>query len=175
MAKTTSIRDARVATASESLHDRRYVLRPIGRIARSDRGICIDVLKPYRPAVQLLDRFTHLIVVWWADQHDTTKSRSILQGEPPSSPGRVHGVFATRDARRPNPIGPTTCRILCIDEQEGMIQVADIDALDGTPVLDLKPYVPDCDRVQNVRIRECLSNRLEWMPEDGLGLSFSGR
>lgn len=169
MGKTESIRDARIATASGSLHDHRYVLRPIGRIARSNGGIRIDVLKPYRPALQMLDRFTHLIVVWWADQHDTAKSRSILQCEPPSAPRRVHGVFATRAVCRPNPIGLTTCRVLCIDEKEGMIQVADIDALDGTPVLDLKPYVPACDRVQNVRIPEWLSDRLEWMPEDGLG------
>ncbi len=156
--------------SADGFEQRRYELRPIGRIARSDSGIRVEVLERYRPALQLLDRFTHLIVVWWADKHDNEKSRAVLQCEPPYAPGRVHGVFATRAEYRPNPIAITTCKMLSLDEQEGIIQVADIDAFDGTPVVDLKPYYPVCERVQDARIPEWLSDWPEWMPEEGLGL-----
>ena len=155
---------------AERLDQQRYELRPIGRIVRSGDGIRVEILESFRSAMQLLDHFTHLIVVWWADKHDNGKSRAALQCEPPYAPGRVHGVFATRAEYRPNPIAITTCKMLCIDEHAGVIQIADIDALDGTPVVDLKPYYPVCDRVQEARIPEWLSDWPEWMPEEGLGL-----
>jgi tRNA-Thr(GGU) m(6)t(6)A37 methyltransferase TsaA len=154
----------------DGFEQQRYELRPIGRIVRSDNGIRVVVLDRFRPAIQLLDRFTHLIVVWWADKHDDEKSRAVLQCEPPYAPGRVHGIFATRAEYRPNPIAITTCKMLSVDERDGVIQVADIDALDGTPVVDLKPYYPVCERVQDARIPEWLSDWPEWMPEEGLGL-----
>jgi len=155
---------------TETFSEQRYEVKPIGRIERSAGHIRIEILPQYRPALQLLDRFTHLIVVWWADKHDNLKSRAALQCEPPYAPGRVHGVFATRAEYRPNPIAITTCRMLTIDEPAGIIQIANIDALDGTPVVDLKPYYPVCDRVQEARIPEWLSDWPEWMPEEGLGL-----
>ncbi len=154
----------------DSFEQQRYELRPIGRIVRSENGIRVEVLERFRPALQLLDRFTHLIVVWWADKHGNEKSRAVLQCEPPYAPGRVHGIFATRAEYRPNPIAITTCKMLSVDEQAGVIQVADIDAFDGTPVVDLKPYYPVCERVQDARIPEWLSDWPEWMPEEGLGL-----
>ena len=155
---------------TERLDQQRYELRPVGRIARSDNEIRVEILERYRPAMQLLDHFTHLIVVWWADRHDDEKSRTTLQCEPPYAPGRVHGVFATRAEYRPNPIAITTCKILRVDQRAGIIQIADIDALDGTPVVDLKPYHPVCDRVQEARIPEWLSDWPDWMPEEGFGL-----
>jgi tRNA-Thr(GGU) m(6)t(6)A37 methyltransferase TsaA len=157
---------------AESLSQQRCELRPVGRIARCGNEIRVEILEPFRPAMQLLDRFTHLIVVWWADKHDDEKSRAALQCEPPYAPGRLHCVFATRAEYRPNPIAITTCKMIAIDEQAGVIQIADIDALDGTPGLDLKPYYPVCDRVQEARIPEWLSDWPDWMPEEGLGLEL---
>ena len=154
----------------ESLDQQCYELRPVGRITRSGEEIRVQIGEPFRPAMQLLDRFTHLIVVWWADKHDNDRSRAALQFEPSFAPGQKHGVFATRAGSRPNPIAITTCRMLCIDEQAGFIQIANIDALDGTPVVDLKPYYPVCDRVQTARIPEWLSDWPDCMPEEGLGL-----
>jgi tRNA-Thr(GGU) m(6)t(6)A37 methyltransferase TsaA len=139
---------------AERLAQPRYELRAIGRIGRSRNGIGVEIVERYRPAMQLLDRFAHLIVVRWAEMHGDEKSRAALQCEPPYAPGRVHGVFATRAEHRPNPIAITTCKILCIDEQEGVIHIADIDALDGTPVVDLKPRYPACDGVREARIPE---------------------
>lgn len=69
-----------------------------------------------------------------------------------------------------NPIAMTTCKMLEVNEKDGTIQVADIDAYDGTPIVDLKAYFPVCDRVKEARIPKWLSDWLEWMPEQGIGL-----
>jgi len=70
---------------------------------------------------------------------------------------------------RPNPIAMTTCKILKIDETNGIVHIADIDAYNGTPIVDLKAYFQVCDRVKDARIPEWLSDWPEWMPEDGIG------
>ncbi len=60
--------------------------------------------------------------------------------------------------------------MLKVDEKNGIIEVSDIDAYDGTPIVDLKAYFPVCDRVKEARIPKWLSNWPEWMPEQGIGL-----
>ncbi len=80
------------------------------------------------------------------------------------------GVFATRAEYRPNPIAVTVCKIMGIDQSEGRLVVGDIDAFDGTPVLDLKPYYPVCDRVEQATIPTWLSDWPTWWPEEGFGL-----
>jgi tRNA (Thr-GGU) A37 N-methylase len=64
----------------------------------------------------------------------------------------------------------TTCKILKVDEANGVVQVANIDAYDDTPIIDLKAYFPVCDRVKEAKIPEWLSDWPEWLPEEGLGL-----
>lgn len=143
---------------------------PIGTIQRSDDEIVLKILEPYRPALRQLEHFSHVMVFWWADRNDNEKSRGILQTEPPYAAGKITGVFATRAEYRPNPIAMTTCKLLSVDEKEGSVKVADIDAFDGTPILDLMAYFPVCDRVKSARIPDWLSDWPEWMPEEGLGL-----
>jgi len=63
---------------------------------------------------------------------------------------REHGVFATRAPARPNPIGLSVVRLLKVEGN--VLYVADVDIMDGTPLLDIKPYVPQFDSAQNVRI-----------------------
>ena len=58
------------------------------------------------------------------------------------------GIFATRSPIRPNPIALTAVEILYIDYDKGVIQIAYIDANDGSPVLDIKPYTPSLDRIE---------------------------
>jgi tRNA-Thr(GGU) m(6)t(6)A37 methyltransferase TsaA len=120
--------------------------------------------------MQQLEHFSHVMVFWWADKHDNEQSRSILQTEPPYAQGRVTGVFATRAEYRPNPIAMTTCKIRSVDQEQGFVDIAEIDALDGTPIVDLKAYFPVCDRVKDATIPEWLSDWPDWMPDEGLGL-----
>lgn len=147
-----------------------FQLNPIGTIRRNGDQIQIEIREPYRPALKQLDRFSHVMVFWWAERFDTAEYRQLLQTEPPYAQGHVHGVFATRSPYRPNPIAMTTCKLLAMDEEAGIVQVADIDAFDGTQVVDLKAYYPVTDRVQECHIPEWLAGWPEWMPETGIGL-----
>ena len=81
-----------------------------------------------------IEGFSHLFVIWAFDRSDGFS----LMGAPPSD-DRPHGVFATRSPRRPNPIGLTVVELL--SRQGTTLHVRGIDMLDGTPILDIKPYL----------------------------------
>lgn len=147
-----------------------YQLVPIGQIRRQDGQVCLEIHEPFRPALKQLDHFSHVMVFWWADRFDNEEGRSCLQCQPPYAEQVVTGVFATRSPLRPNPIAMTTCTLLGLDEADGSVRVTDIDALDGTPIVDLKAYFPVCDRVREAHIPEWLVGWPEWMPDDGMGL-----
>jgi len=147
-----------------------FQLHPIGYVRRTGDGIRLEILAPYRPALHQLDQFSHAMVLWWAHKHDDEPSRARLQTEPPYARGKVMGVFGTRAEYRPNPIAVTTCKLLQVDEEQGVVAVAEIDALDGTPIIDIKAYFPVCDRVREARIPAWLADWPEWMPEEGLSL-----
>jgi tRNA-Thr(GGU) m(6)t(6)A37 methyltransferase TsaA len=147
-----------------------YKLHPIGKVKRTNGSRFLEVFEPFRPALKRLGCFSHVMVFWWAHKHDNEESRSILQCRPPYAKDKETGVFATRAEYRPNPIAVSTCKILKIDEKKGVIEVGNIDAFDGTPIMDLKAYFPVCDRVKKARIADWLSDWPEWMPEDGIGL-----
>jgi tRNA-Thr(GGU) m(6)t(6)A37 methyltransferase TsaA len=149
-----------------------YQIHPIGHIQRPGDSVHLELLAPFRPALRQLDRFSHVIVLWWADQHDNEESRSIMQCRPPYAEDKVTGIFACRSEYRPNPIAMTTCKILEVDEEQGIVQIANIDAYEGTPILDLKGYFPVCDRVKEASIPEWIPFQYEWMPDEGLGLEY---
>ncbi len=124
-------------------------VRPIGKICSNENGTFIEVDKNYIPALQALDGFNHINVLWWFSDYDDEQSRSVLQTEQPyKGAPEIMGIFATRSPVRPNPIALTTTEIIRIDFERGVIQVAFIDANDNTPVLDIKPYTPSFDRVE---------------------------
>jgi tRNA-Thr(GGU) m(6)t(6)A37 methyltransferase TsaA len=147
-----------------------YQIHPIGHIRRNGKGIRLEISQPFRPALKELEHFSHVMVFWWANHVDDAESRRVLVCNPPYAQDHETGVFATRSPLRPNPIAMTTCKLLKVDEASGVVQVADIDALDGTPVVDLKAYFPVCDRVEHAHIPDWLAGWPEWMPENGIGL-----
>ena len=146
-----------------------YQIKPIGYVRRLDTNIHIEILEPYRPGLKQVEHFSHVMVFWWADKMDNEAYRSMMQCRPPYAEEHLTGVFATRAEYRPNPIALTTCKILAVDEAEGLLTIANIDAFDGTPVVDMKAYFPVCDRVQDVHIPDWLSDWPDWMPDEGLG------
>jgi tRNA-Thr(GGU) m(6)t(6)A37 methyltransferase TsaA len=148
-----------------------YQLYPIGYVRRGEDGGCrLEILAPYRPALKQLDQFSHVMVFWWADQHDNEQGRSLLQTRPPYAEDRLTGVFACRSEYRPNPIAMTICQIWGVDQENGLVQVTNIDAYDGTALVDLKAYFPVCDRVKEAHIPGWLSDWPAWMPAEGIGL-----
>ncbi len=152
------------------MSEKTFQLEPIGQIQRNENDVCLEIAAPFRPGLKQLDHFSHVIVFWWADQHDTQEYRTLLQTEPPYAQGHVTGVFACRSPYRPNPLAMTTCKILAVADTHGIVRVSNIDAYDGTQIVDLKGYFPVCDRVQNAHIPDWLADWPEWMPEEGMGL-----
>ena len=147
-----------------------YQVWPIGHVRRFGERTYLEILEPYIPALKELDQFSHVQVLWWFSQFGDEMYRSVTQSEHAPYEAPVLGMFACRSPVRPNPIGLTTAKILKVDHEAGEVEIANIDAFDDTPVLDLKAYMPSCDRVQDVTVGAWASGWGEWMPEEGLGL-----
>ncbi len=132
-----------------------FELRPIGyvRSGITERkampslgtGASIEVLPEFRPALHRLEKHSHIWVLAWLDRAERDLLQVTPRGVADRGPGGLHGVFAVRSPVRPNPIGLTAARILAI--REGALEVCPLDFLDGTPVIDLKPYFVTRDAI----------------------------
>jgi tRNA-Thr(GGU) m(6)t(6)A37 methyltransferase TsaA len=112
---------------------------PKGPGARHDADGALEILPEFEIGLTDIEGFSHLFVLWVFHRAEGFD----LLGTPPID-DRPHGVFATRSPRRPNPIGVTVVELLRRDGP--VLQVRGVDMLDGTPILDIKPYlssVPD--------------------------------
>ncbi len=146
-------------------------LFPIGYVRRQNEKIHLEILKPYIPALKELENFGYVQVFWWCNHFQEEEYRETLQNKPPYDEDTpTTGVFASRSPARPNPIGLTTAKILNVDHDKGIVDIADIDAFDETPVIDLKAYFPICDRVKQAKVPQWIAHWPEWMPEEGIGL-----
>ncbi len=94
----------------------------------------LEILPEFGIGLTDIEGFSHLFVIWIFDRSGESK----LLSTPPSD-SQSHGVFATRSPRRPNPIGLTVVELLRRDGV--LLHVRGIDMLDGTPILDIKPYL----------------------------------
>lgn len=107
---------------------------PKGLGATHEAEGILEIQPEFEPGLTDIEGFSHLFVIWAFDRSEGYQ----LVGTPPSD-DRPHGVFATRSPRRPNPIGLTVVELL---GREGrVLSVRGIDMLDGTPILDIKPYL----------------------------------
>ncbi len=146
-----------------------YKLFPIGKVRASDeeQSYILQIDEPYRSALKQLDQFSHVMIFWWADKMDTEKYRQMVTTELPYAPGLEAGVFACRSEYRPNPIAVTTMMMLDVDVEEGLVVLPYIDAFDGTPIIDLKPYIPISDRIRDYNVAEWFADWPEWMEDAG--------
>jgi tRNA-Thr(GGU) m(6)t(6)A37 methyltransferase TsaA len=103
----------------------------------------IEVLPELRPGLRGLDDFSHVLVVVWLHGAAFDRARDLVRRPRGLRELPELGIFAQRAKDRPNPIGITCCPLLAVEE--GGVWVRGLDAIDGTPVLDLKPYVPAFD------------------------------
>ncbi|HLH16733.1 MAG TPA: tRNA (N6-threonylcarbamoyladenosine(37)-N6)-methyltransferase TrmO [Bryobacteraceae bacterium] len=95
----------------------------------------LEIRPEFEPGLADIEGFSHLYVIWVFDRADGAS----LVATPPSDNNRPHGVFATRSPRRPNPIGLTVVELL--GREGAALRVRGVDMLDGTPILDIKPYL----------------------------------
>ena len=107
---------------------------PKGLGAKHEAEGLLDIRQEFEAGLTDIEGFSHLFVIWAFDRSEGFN----LLGTPPSD-DRVHGVFATRSPRRPNPIGLTVVELL--SREGAALRVRGIDMLDGTPILDIKPYL----------------------------------
>ena len=147
-----------------------YDVYPVGYVRRDDERTYLEILEPYVPALKELERFSHVQVLWWFSEFDDEMYRSVTQSDHAPYDAPTLGMFACRGPARPNPIALTTAQMLGVDHAEGVVEIVNIEAFDGTPILDLKPYIPSCDRVRDVRVAEWAADWPEWLPDEGQGL-----
>jgi tRNA-Thr(GGU) m(6)t(6)A37 methyltransferase TsaA len=107
---------------------------PKGLGARHDAEGILEVQPEFEAGLTDIEGFSHLYVIWVFDRSEGFE----LMGMPPSD-DKPHGVFATRSPKRPNPIGLSVVELLRRDGCR--LHVRGVDMLDGTPILDIKPYL----------------------------------
>lgn len=136
-----------------------YQVTPIGKIITKEGEMFIELKKEYTPALQALEGFSHLNILWWFSDFDNAEARNVFEVTKPykNCPATM-GTFATRSPIRPNPIALTVVQVIHINYEKGIIQIAYIDANNGTPVLDIKPYTPSLDRIENPSVPEWCSH-----------------
>ncbi|MFC1821331.1 tRNA (N6-threonylcarbamoyladenosine(37)-N6)-methyltransferase TrmO [Thermodesulfobacteriota bacterium] len=128
-----------------------YHIFPIGFIHKQQETVTIEILDAYLDGLLGIENFSHVIVFCWFHKNDLPGQRNILQVHPRGDDTNpLTGVFATRSPTRPNPIAISTCKLLNI--QKNMIIIDSIDAFEGTPVIDIKPYIAGNDYVTESRI-----------------------
>jgi len=98
----------------------------------------VELSETYAPALDDIEGFERLWLIYWMDRTGPFKARVM-----PYRDTVEHGLFATRSPSRPNPIGMSIVRF--VRREGATLYVADMDILDGTPLLDIKPYVPEFD------------------------------
>ncbi len=110
------------------------------RMRENDLTATLHIEEPYRPGLHTLEQYEHLIVLYW--MHEA--ARHIIIQRPRHMPG-PRGVFSLRSPARPNPIAMSTVRLLNINEAAGIVRIDAIDCLNGTPLIDIRPWHPNVD------------------------------
>ncbi|MFQ5406366.1 MAG: tRNA (N6-threonylcarbamoyladenosine(37)-N6)-methyltransferase TrmO [Candidatus Micrarchaeia archaeon] len=108
----------------------------------------------FKAGLDGLKDYSHVVVVFWMSNVKTCKIKHFPQGKKDQGVPEV-GIFACRCPARPNPIAITTVKLLEVGEN--FVSVEGLDAVDGSPVLDIKPFTPEYDVVENFRVPQWVS------------------
>ncbi|MCX6006818.1 MAG: tRNA (N6-threonylcarbamoyladenosine(37)-N6)-methyltransferase TrmO [Chloroflexi bacterium] len=138
----------------------RIKVRPVGTVENGitqnhkfDAGDTVSriILKPrYGRALDGIESFSHIVVLFWLHEIKSSE-RAVLKVHPRRDASiPLTGVFATRSPVRPNPIGMTV--VTLIKKEGNILTVKGLDAIDGTPVLDIKPYIPDSFAQSEIKV-----------------------
>lgn len=105
----------------------------------------VEIFPEYRDGLQDIDGFSHIILIY---HFHLSKESSLIAK--PFLDETTHGIFAIRGSSRPNPIGISVVRLL--EVKDNILSIENVDIIDGTPLLDIKPYVPEFDSVEATNI-----------------------
>jgi len=117
------------------------------------------LLPEYAGGLDGLDGFSHAIVVTYLHKAKYEPARHLKRRPRGLESMPLLGIFSQRAKDRPNPIGITTVRIICTGTD--YLEVQGLDAINGTPVIDIKPYYPSCDRIENPRTPEWVAELMK--------------
>ena len=111
----------------------------------------IRIFPEFCAGLKGIDEFSHLIILYWIHSRDTEEERRTLQVIPRRHALKVEvGVFACRSPTRPNPIG--LCVVKLMKVKDCVLTVKGLDAFEGSPIIDIKPYLPRADSIPNARV-----------------------
>lgn len=132
--------------------------------AKGIRG-SVEINPEFENGLQGLEGFSHIILIYYFH-----KSEGFALKVKPFLSEEKQGVFATRAPKRPNAIGMSVVKLLSINNN--ILEIENVDILDGTPLLDIKPYVPEFDNVEDVNIG-WLENKINDIPNKKSDKRFS--
>jgi len=149
---------ARAETNGKKESEMFFKLHPVGLVQRQGKSVKLEIYDRYCDALKGLEDFSHAIVLYWFDRNDTPEKRNILQVHPRGNKKHpLTGVFACRAPVRPNLIALSLCKILAI--KGTVLSIDKIDALDGSPIIDIKPYIPSIDyKAKGVQVPDWLKD-----------------
>ncbi|MEM3695048.1 MAG: tRNA (N6-threonylcarbamoyladenosine(37)-N6)-methyltransferase TrmO [Candidatus Bathyarchaeia archaeon] len=129
-------------------------VRFIGVVEKAgEQEAIITVFPEFCAGLKGIEEFSHLIVLYWIHLRDEEKERRTLLVFPRRHAVNVEvGVFACRSPSRPNPIG--LCVVELVRVEDCKLIVSGLDAFEGSPIIDVKPYIPRADAVLNARAPE---------------------
>jgi tRNA-Thr(GGU) m(6)t(6)A37 methyltransferase TsaA len=127
-------------------------LRFIGVVEKAgEQDAEVRIFQEFCPGLKGINNFSHLIILYWMHLRDNEKERQTLLVFPRRHAVNVEtGVFACRSPSRPNPIGLCVVELLKIEECT--LTVKGLDALQGSPIIDIKPYIPRANSIPNARV-----------------------
>lgn len=129
-----------------------YHIFPVGVIKKKgEQSVFVEIDEKYGEALMGLDQFSHILLICWFHESDSQELRATLRVHPRGDRRNpLKGVFATRSPVRPNPIALFPSRIRGVHGNR--IEIDPVDAFDGTPVLDMKPYIPEGDAIPEAMV-----------------------
>ncbi len=128
----------------------------IGVVEDAGELSTVKVFPEFCMGLQGLDEFSHIIILYWLHLRDSEEERRVLQVTPRRHPGALQvGVFASRSPSRPNPIA--LCVTKLVKTQDCNLLVRGLDATEGSPVIDIKPYIPRADSITDASVPEWTS------------------
>jgi len=149
-----------------------FTIRLLGFVRSNKEGVYLELLDEYTIAIKGLNGFSYINVLWWCNLTDKEEYRNILECVKPykGAPDKV-GILTTRAPIRPNPIALSVMNVAKIENNR--IYTDYIDAEDGTPIIDIKPYHPSSDRIRDVQVPEWCKHWPKWY-EDSAGFDWEG-
>jgi tRNA-Thr(GGU) m(6)t(6)A37 methyltransferase TsaA len=126
-------------------------------VRRETKDVVSEIIidRDLTEALDNLDEFSHIIILYWLHRQRGPAPKKVHpRGDPQRS---LMGVFATRSPYRPNPVGKSTVRLL--RRRDNILRVKGLDAIDGTPVIDIKPYIPGYDSVRKAKVPSWMDKR----------------